>query len=88
MEIRIKMEENQKKIDTIEKELEEKDVQISNLVSKIEELNYSDKENILNKIENLHNIISEKDVIINDLKLKVNAIEERIQPKTISMKTV
>ena len=44
----------------------------------IEELNYFDKESIPNKNKNLWSIICEKDIIVIDLKSKVNTIEENI----------
>ena len=68
-EIRIKIEDNKKKIDVLEK-----DLQIINLVLKIEELNSFTKEYLINKVNNLEHIIGEKDVVIEDLKSKVKAI--------------
>ena len=56
-EIRIKIEDNQKKIDALEKQIGDKDDQITNLVLKIEELNTFTKEYLINKVNKLENIL-------------------------------
>ena len=74
--IKEKLEENNKKIRDLEKIIMEKDNDIINIVSRIEEMKKAMQEEVLSKVESLEKVINDKEKTINDLVEKVEYLDK------------